>query len=80
MVVEPQRKWPVLSHRPLPSWARTKTLLIQSPPEWASIFGNLLGIGYLTSIGARFPAVVLPSFARRNCGKTAAGRTCRLRL
>jgi hypothetical protein len=43
-----------------PSWARTRTLLIQSPPPGATFPDNLLGIGHFPSIGARFPAVVCP--------------------
>ena len=43
-----------------PSWARTRTLLIQSPPAWAGYSDNLLGFGHFPSIGARFPAVVCP--------------------
>jgi hypothetical protein len=43
-----------------PSWGRTRTLLIQSPPAWAGISDNLLGYGRFPSIGARFPAVVCP--------------------
>jgi hypothetical protein len=43
-----------------PSWARTRTLLIQSPPAGATFPDNLLGIGHFPSIGARFPAVVCP--------------------
>ena len=52
-----------LSHYGLlscPSWVRTRTLLIQSPPDQAGISDNLLGIGHFPSIGARFPAVVCP--------------------
>src|SRR6266536_2562750 len=43
-----------------PSWARTRTLLIQSPLAQADISDNLLGFGHFPSIGARFPAVVCP--------------------
>ena len=43
-----------------PSWARTRTLLIQSPPAGATFPDNLLGIGHFPSVGARFPAVVCP--------------------
>jgi hypothetical protein len=43
-----------------PSWARTRTLLIQSPPAGATFPDSLLGTGHLPSIGARFPAVVCP--------------------
>jgi hypothetical protein len=43
-----------------PSWARTRTLLIQSPLDQTHISDNLLGFGHFPSIGARFPAVVCP--------------------
>jgi hypothetical protein len=43
-----------------PSWARTRTLLIQSPLAQADISDTLLGFGHFPSIGARIPAVVCP--------------------
>jgi hypothetical protein len=63
-----------------PSWARaeggllgpTRTLLIQSLPAQAGVSDNLLGNGYLPSIGARSPCRSLPAFARRNYGETTA--------
>jgi hypothetical protein len=43
-----------------PSWARTKTLLIQSRYCGAAVPVKLPGNGHLLSIGARIPAVVCP--------------------
>ena len=52
----------IIRHRAssCPSWARTRTLLIQSPLAQAGISDNLLGVGHFPSIGARIPAVVCP--------------------
>jgi hypothetical protein len=57
-----------------PSWARTRTLLIQSPPAWAEYSDNLLESATLPSIGARFPAVVCPVLPGETTGKLRRGR------
>ena len=57
-----------------PSWARTRTLLIQSPPAWAGYSDNLLGNGHFPSIGARFPAVVCPVLPAETTAKLRRSR------
>jgi hypothetical protein len=72
---EPINKRPTVSHAGhCPSWARTRTLLIQSPLAQANISDNLLGFGHLPSIGARIPAVVCPLVPGET---TAKLRRCR---
>jgi hypothetical protein len=56
----PTKKRPRFLRPYCPSWARTRTLLIQSPLAQADISDNLLGFGHFPSIGARIPAVVCP--------------------
>jgi hypothetical protein len=55
-----EARQPLVAGLHCPSWARTRTLLIQSPPAGATFPDNLLGTGHFPSIGARFPAVVCP--------------------
>src|SRR5215207_7224339 len=56
-----------------PSWARTRTLLIQSPPAGATFPDNLLGFGHFSSIGARIPAVVCPLISGETTAKLRRG-------
>ena len=60
-----------------PSWARTRTLLIQSPSAQADISDNLLGFGHFPSSGARITAVVCPLMPGET---TAKLRRCSRRL
>jgi hypothetical protein len=55
-----------------PSWARTRTLLIQSPVAQADISDNFVGKRPLPEHRCPPPGRSLPARARRNYGKTTA--------
>jgi serine/threonine protein kinase len=60
------RKRPVLLRRPLPSWARTRTLLIQSRYRRGSGSGQVARKRSLTEHRCPLPCPKMPAFARRN--------------